>query len=241
MGLAIFIGSSYFLLLTDTFSIQKIEVNGATDTAIEQEIVNKYLQSYLGANLIFFNSLGHEEKLLEDFKYLKRLDIYRVIPNKIVVKLETFALVANIIVEKPDGTIETFVINELGYIASEGITDENLPNIIMTVTDADSNLKVNEEIIDRESLEKILEAKNDFEDKFNLEIQRTYYLKPAKEVHLLTELGSYIWIDMTQEIDIQLAKLKKALTKLDIYDANIEYVDLRISGHDGEKVIYKMK
>ena len=34
-------------------------------------------------------------------------------------------------------------------------------------------------------------------------------------------------------------KLKKSLVKLDIYTATLEYIDLRIAGTNGDKIIYK--
>ena len=44
---------------------------------------------------------------------------------------------------------------------------------------------------------------------------------------------------MSMELDTQLNKLKKALPRLNIYEESLDYIDLRISGIDGEKVIFK--
>ena len=65
------------------------------------------------------------------------------------------------------------------------------------------------------------------------------YLFIEREVHLRTEKYFEIWIDMTKELNLQMEKLKKVLGKIDIYSTPLEYIDLRISGTDNEKVIYK--
>ena len=101
---------------------------------------------------------------------------------------------------------------------------------------------LNEELIDAEVLKTLLKTTEDFEGKFDMQVLEIHYLKQARELHLVTERLFTIWIDLTQDSNLQLTKLKKATgTVLNIYEANLEYIDLRISGQNGEKVIYKLK
>lgn len=100
--------------------------------------------------------------------------------------------------------------------------------------------QINEELIPQDMLTTLLETAANFEGKFGMEVLEIYYLKRAREMHLYTERYFLVWIDLTQDVSLQLAKLKKALTEIDIYAAPIEYIDLRISGQNGEKVIYKL-
>ncbi len=100
--------------------------------------------------------------------------------------------------------------------------------------------QINEELISEEMLATLLETATNFEGKFGMEVLEVHYLKRARELHLYTERYFFVWIDLTQDVSLQLAKLKKALTEIDIYAAPIEYIDLRISGQNGEKVIYKL-
>ncbi len=100
--------------------------------------------------------------------------------------------------------------------------------------------EINEELIDQAMLTTLLETAESFEGKFDMEVLEIHYLKRAREMHLYTERYFSVWIDLTQDVDLQLAKLKKALTEINIYDAPLEYIDLRISGQNGEKVIYKL-
>lgn len=99
---------------------------------------------------------------------------------------------------------------------------------------------INEELIPEETLQTLLETASNFEGKFDMEVLEMHYLKRARELHLYTERYFFVWIDLTQDTELQLTKLKKALTEIDIYAAPLEYIDLRISGQNGEKVIYRL-
>jgi len=46
---------------------------------------------------------------------------------------------------------------------------------------------------------------------------------------------------MQQPSENQLKKLKKSLVKLDIFNEPLEYIDLRIAGGNGDKIIYKRR
>src|SRR3989344_3220614 len=237
---------AYFkLFFTSLFEIQNIDVNGEADTLDEQTAVSTYLQEFLGDNLLPFSPLKHEKALLEQYGYLKTLDIDRNFFHTVRATLETYPPIANVRIEFEDGSTQFYTINELGLVAGVGTTLESLPLIVMDVTGTDMDLsvttpQVNEELIEKNTLILLLETAKDFEGKFDLQILEIHYLKRARELHLLTERNFTVWIDLTQDLPIQLAKLKKALTELNIYEANLEYIDLRISGQNGEKVIYKL-
>jgi hypothetical protein len=240
-------GASYGIFFTKTFEIQKIDVQGDAATLDEQNAVNEYLQQFLGENLLFFPSSKHEVILLDEYAHLKTLDLRRNFFNTLSAVLETYDNIANVQMNHENGSKQFFIINELGYISVVGLTDENLPTIVMDVTGTDldlpeseEGLKVNQELIDSETLQTLLETEISFEGKFDMQIFEIHYLKRARELHLFTERYFFVWIDLTQDVEIQLAKLKKAMTELNLYEAPIEYIDLRISGQNGEKVIYKL-
>ena len=123
---------------------------------------------------------------------------------------------------------------------TEATTTEE-PEITPNTTEEKTGFLLNEELVDADMLETLLNATEDFEGKFNMQVLEIRYLKQARELHLLTERYFTIWIDLTEDANLQLAKLKKALSTLNIYEADLDYIDLRISGQNGEKVIYKLK
>lgn len=237
----------YLILFTRLFEIQKIDIQGDADTLDEQAETNQYLQEYIGDNLLFFNSFAHEDELLAKYPYLKDLRINRHFLHTISAKITTYDHIANVQMNFEDGSKQFYIVNELGYIAGVGTTNENLPTIVMDVTGTDAKLptdeespKVNEELINQETLQTLLKTKTDFEGKFDMQIMEVYYMKRARELHLFTERYFYVWIDLTQSVDVQLAKLKKAMSQINIYEDPLDYIDLRISGQNGEKVIYKL-
>lgn len=257
-GSAVLIGLVYLFFFTGFFEIKKIEIKGNSESIEDKNTVNEYLQKFLGDNIIMFSSMKHEKTLAEKIPYIKSLNIGRSWPDTLVATLETFPLIANVRVDQPDGSSQFYIVNELGFISTVGVTNEELPTIVMDVTGTDfdlsmhdeesgtggvasDSLAVHEELIPHELLNTIIKTKTDFEGKFNLQLLEIQYLKRAKELHLFTELEFFVWIDMSQDIDLQLAKLKKGLTKLNIYEDSIEYIDLRVTGQNGEKIIYKLK
>jgi cell division septal protein FtsQ len=260
----------YGIFFTPLFEIQNIEVKGEADTSQEQVAIKEILQEILGKNMLFWSASNQEKALLKSFTYLKNLDIDRKLFHTITVKLETYPPVASVRVEFEDGSSENFVVNEKGYIASVGATIEDLPLLVIDSTGTDADLgavqtaepeetvespetadeadpavpekpdQINEELIPQEVLSSLLETSKSFEGKFNMDVLEIHYLKRARELHLYTERYFFVWLDMTQDLNLQLLKLKKALVKIDLYTAPLDYIDLRISGQNGEKVIYKL-
>lgn len=260
------IGLFYVLFFTNLFEIQKINVEGSSDTLEEQSALNTTLQENLGKNLLTVNVPQIEAALLEQYPYLQTLDVRRDFFHTLTVVLGTYPSVANVRVDYDDGTQQFFVINEEGYISGTGISDQSLPTIVMDVTSTDATLPgtkttlppadavtestetvatkpdytLNQELIDKTTLDTLLQTAKDFTGKFNMQIVEIHYLKQARELHLLTERHFSVWLDLTEDINLQLTKLKKSLTSLNIYEANLNYIDLRISGQNGEKVIYRL-
>ncbi len=140
--------------------------------------------------------------------------------------VETVETVVEETTETP--TTETPVVVEAPTETTEVPEEETEPD---TMPD-----QINEELIPQEMLTTLLETATNFEGKFGMEVLEIYYLKRARELHLYTERYFFVWIDLTQDVSIQLAKLKKALTEIDIYAASLEYIDLRISGQNGTNI-----
>lgn len=237
----------YTLFFTRLFEMQKIEIKGSAETLEEQAGVREYLEGYLGTNMVVFPSIKHEKVLLESYPYLKGLNIRRTLNHSLVVTLKTYEHKANIQINQEDDTKKFYIVNELGFIASIGSYNEQLPTIVMDVTGTDlelpeseEGLQVNQEILPKKILESLLSTEESFEARFNMQVLEVHYLKRARELHLFTERYFFVWIDLSQDIDTQLTKLKKSITEVNFYEAKLEYIDLRISGQNGEKVIYKL-
>ena len=247
IGLSLFILSLYGIFFSALFQIRTIEVQGEDDTLEEQAALRTYLEAYLGNSLILFPPAQHEAFLLKRYPYLQDIQIHRQPFHTLRASLSTYPHVANIQIDFENGDKQFFICNEKGMIAGIGTENPNLPTIVMDITGTDlalpekqSEWTLNQVLLDPETLQVLLKAKSDMEAKFNIQVLEVYYLKRAREVHLFTERHFFVWIDLTQDLTLQFSKLKKAMTEINLYEDPLSYIDLRISGQNGEKVIYKL-
>jgi len=144
-------------------------------------------------------------------------------------------LVGNLVYENSQ-VKKTYLINAIGYPIKENLENPNLPYIHLKSEDP---VNPDQPIVESGELRYILEANTYFKERFGMRVIEILYKPNAREIHLLTEKNFYIWLDMQRSAEEQLKKLKKAAVKLDIYNTPLEYIDLRIAGSNGEKIIYK--
>jgi hypothetical protein len=141
-------------------------------------------------------------------------------------------------VDVVNGVQTKFLVNSAGFLADENTENPDLPYI---KTQSESAFSVHSTVISQDRLDYILKAIGLFQEKFSLKILDAEYMAREREIHLLTEKNFMVWIDMEKDLNAQLNKLKKSLPKLNIYNTPLEYIDLRISGTDNEKVIFKRR
>jgi len=236
--LGIIITLIYFFASSGNFTVSEIETE---ENSIENQLINEQVKSLLkdqiGANLVFVNPSELENKILEHFPAIESIGISKNYPNKIKVSFTKYPLVANVITES-NSLKKSYIINSIGLIAQEDLENTRLPYIKIH---SDEPINSQLPLIESSKLDYILKATQMFEERFGMRIIEVEYKKIARELHLRTEKEFTIWLDMQQEMDIQFKKLKKALVKLDIYKESLDYIDLRIAGNSGDKIIYKRK
>lgn len=123
--------------------------------------------------------------------------------------------------------------NETAPPPSPATTTPEPPQTISPTTDSP--------IISQENLTYMLSAVSSFEERFGMKVLELRLLPQAREFHMKTEKNFEIWLDIQIPYEKQFLKLKKAMSTLDIYKTPLFYIDLRISGTNGEKVIFKRK
>ncbi|MBL4694277.1 FtsQ-type POTRA domain-containing protein [Candidatus Gracilibacteria bacterium] len=234
----ILISIIYAIFFSKYFLSKNIKViaNEAGDPLIQAQIPEK-INSALNQNLPLLNTNNLEEKINSAFPSINNVQVSKDYPNTIVVKYEEFPLISNLALKTPNIN-KSYILNSMGFAVKEDLKKNTLPLITMY---QDNPINKDEAVIDAHKLKYILDAVLHFEDKFSLNITEITYKKTARELHLRTEKDFVIWIDTQQSYDAQFKKLKKALIKLDIYSEALEYIDLRIAGGSGDKIIYKRK
>jgi len=234
--LAAIISIFYLLFFSNIFKVQKIDnINNTIETKALSDKIKSELRYNLSKNLILLNSQKTAEQLIKKFPELETIEIQKKFPNTLAFKFDEFPLSANLIVESSN-LKKTYILNSLGFIIKENYENPTLPFIKMQTEEA---INPDKKAIDKETLEYIISARQYFEEKFGMKVKEVIYKPIPRELHLLTERDFYIWLDIQQDYEEQLQKLKKASSEIDIYNEDIEYIDLRISVLNGSKIILK--
>ncbi len=223
--------SSYFLITDIKINNKEFQNENLTSS------IKKNTKNVLGKNLIFVDLEEINSKLLDKFPELEGIEISKNYPDTIEITFQEFPLSANLITESKS-IKKSYIINSIGYAVKENLENTALPYIKIK-SDEPINTKI--PVIEAAKLKYILDTITYFEDKFGMRIVEVEYKKIPREIHLLTEKNFYIWLDIQYPAEEQLKKLKKALVKLDIFSESLSYIDLRIAGASGDKIIYKRK
>ncbi len=234
--MAIVGGSSYFLFFSTQLQINSIKVY-KEGSITENDPLKNYFNTFLGQNIVLANMKEVTQKIIDDSPQIDNLVIKKQFPSTIRIEYNEFPIVANLILSAED-VQQKYLINNQGQVTRKDIQNPNLPYIKMS---SEKALKLQEQAIEPDKLEYALNSSKAFEEKFGIKVFDTSYLKEAREIHLHTEKYFTVWLDMTQSYDKQFSKLKRALINLDIYNTPLSYIDLRISGGTGDKVIIKRK
>ncbi len=223
------------IFLSDYFTIDNIEANFDQERNIDQDInLTPIISKYLNQNLLLAQSSQIEKEIKTKHPQVSEVKINKLFPNQISIKIYTYEIVANVI-NKMERREKKFQILSSGYLLKEGSEDPALPYIVIK---SETTFQPLSQIIPPNRLKYILEAANEFNKNYNMRIIDSEYLPTAREVHLRTEKNFAVWLDMEKPWEAQLNKLKRTLTKLNIYQTQLQYIDLRISSVNGDKVYY---
>lgn len=238
LSLILFVALSYLIFFSNYFEIKNIVIANKDfgNEAMAEEIKNS-ITNTLGKNILFIDTKEISNKIINFFPELETVSIGKDYPDTLSIEFSQYPLVANIINES-NNIRKNYIINSVGYTIKENLENPSLPYIRIK---SDEPVNIENPLIEKTKLDYILNTIVYFEDKFGMAIKEVEYKKIPREIHLLTERDFYIWLDMQREAEEQLKKLKKALVKLDIYKENLQYIDLRIAGGSGDKIIYKRK
>lgn len=228
----------YALFFSNYFEIKEIKIiNKGFENENLSTKVSSSVKSAIGRNIFFIDTEELELKILSAMPELEIAKIDKNLPASLDIEFSEYAAVANLINES--STIKkTYIINSIGYVIKEDFENPNLPRIRIKTDEA---INTQSTVIEKNKINYIINAITEFESKFGMKISEAVYKPIPRELHLLTERDFYIWLDMQKSAEEQFKKLKKTLVKLDIHKENLQYIDLRIAGNNGDKIIYKRR
>ena len=232
----------YALYFSNYFLLEKFSVEEEGTIIDTNENINATLQKRLGQNLVTINEQQLEQEIIQSQPEIKTIQIKKIFPHSLSLSFEKYPTVANLI-NIVGGIEKKFLIDSQGLLTEENSENPNLPYVKIETKEA---LQVRNTLLSdakrsAERLNYILQTISLYEEKFGMKILNATFLPRERELHLYTEKYFYVIIDMEKDMKGQIDKLKKALSKLDIYNTPLQYIDLRISGNDVEKVIFKRK
>lgn len=226
----------YTTVFSNFFQMEKWRIYG-DDIVQENSKFEEFLSVYKGKNLVFIDTGKIEETIKEQYPEIETLKIKKVFPDTLVMEYENYPEIANVF-NIVGETQKKFIVNKIGLLVEQDYENPNLPYIKVKT---DKALELYDYAFPQEILEYILDAVYDYEDIFGMKVLDAEYWSREKEIHLKTERDFVIWLDTNLTLQEQYAKLKQALPKLNIYTENLEYIDLRISSVNGERVIFKRR
>lgn len=246
---------SYFIWFSGYFKITKIYIQYEEFQNENSDILN-YFDDLKGKNYLFTNPTEKKANIQKAHPEINNVIVQKIFPNTIKISFTEFPITANVESIVNGKSIEKVLINSVGMVIYHDTENPNLPYIKVittaeiddtpqppTATPAITTPQVDDKspIISKENLTYLLSASKSFEERFGMKITELQLLPQARELHFKTEKNFEIWLDIQIPFEKQFLKLKKAMTTLDIYKTPLSYIDLRVSGANGEKVIFKRK
>lgn len=233
----IIIGLFYVLFFSSFFLVTRvsIEKNG---NSVANSAIEPFLEKLKGKNVIFLNTDSLQNELEQTFRNeILLVKIRKSYPHQLIVKIDEYPPILNLKV-RLDNQTQKFVVNQIGYAIFENTEIKTIPTLTLQTN---KSMKAKTVVIDPAKLNPIAASFKKFTEIFGIKVTEGKWLKIERELHLKTEKNFEVWLDLTDDVEKQLDKLKRALPKLDIYKEPIEYIDLRISGGESEKVIFKRR
>ncbi len=232
----------YSAFFSDWLLVENFQIEEEGTMIDDYQKMKTILQNIVDQNILLVNEEALIGEIRANHPEIDKIKIKKILPDTIKIEYTKFPTTANI-VNIVQGIQKKFLTDSQGFLIEENMEQLDLPHIYIETTEP---LEVRHTILpdpirSRERLSYIINSVNLFEEKFGIKVLYADFKQREREVHLHTEKYFYVMLDMEKDLNRQIEKLKKALQKLDIYQTPLVYIDLRISGKDTEKVIYKRK
>jgi len=219
----IFLGMTGFIIFaifSPYFHLKKITLVRNSPN-IDLPEIEKSLNNFYDQNLLFISHEDIKQKLFTDFPEFREIQITENWPSALEFTIKISPALFNLL------NIETAnfsVISKDGIILAEKSNEKLLT---IKVSQYKKNIQPRQKFLEKEFLLKILHSKQLLES-LKLKIKEFHLLYFAKELHVVLENNSVIWIDLQLPIEPQVEKLKFSESRIKLYDKIFEHIDLRI-------------
>lgn len=213
---------------------------------VEPQKIEQAMRPVIGKNIFLVSESQIRSELEKMFPTIGRVEVNKLYPRSIQLRVFSWPMVARINYEGDTGT--GFLLSENGYVVPNVLvrdaTEEDVNThrdlvridiprystsdpeqaVLLTLT----KLEAGKKFIDQALLARIRAALHIYAKNFQVPVTRVLYLPFEKELYLFVgkETALMLWLDA--DIETQLFKLKTAEPKLDLDNGSLSYVDLRV-------------
>jgi len=221
----VFWGLLLFLFLNlPFFKIKEIKIEG--DSYFKKELAKVFQENQ---NFFFFSS-KKIEKILKKHPEIKKLEIKRIFPNKVFLKIIKRKEIANLKKGK-----ETFILGDDGVVFKKG---EN-KNLFLIILKEKKEVEKGKKIFDEEFLKELLEAQKRLD-------QKGFFLKKV----IIKPLEMEMELQGKRKIKLFLNKKTSLMVQIDVFfevfektlslkeKERLKYIDLRYVKDDKSGKVY---
>lgn len=206
------------------FKIKEIKIEG--DSSFKKELAKVFQENQ---NFFFFSS-KKIENVLKKYPEIKKLEIKRIFPNKLFLKIIKRKEIANL--KKGE---ESFILGDDGVVLKKG---EN-KNLFLIVLEEKKEVKEGKKIFDKEFVKELLEAQKRLH-------QKGFFLKKV----IIKPLEMQMELQKERKINLFLSKKTPLRVQIDVFfevferslslkeKEKLEYIDLRYVKADKSGKVY---
>jgi len=206
------------------FKIKEIKIEG--DSSFKKELAKVFQENQ---NFFFFSS-KKIENVLKKYPEIKKLEIKRIFPNKLFLKIIKRKEVANL--KKGE---ESFILGDDGVVLKKG---EN-KNLFLIVLEEKKEVKKGKKIFDKEFVKELLEVQKKLH-------QKGFFLKKV----IIKPLEMQMELQGERKINLFLSKRTPLVVQIDVFfkvfekslsleeKEKLEYIDLRYVKADKSGKVY---
>lgn len=238
------LAAGYLVFFSGFFTVSSVSVQrDALTTSVP--LIQSALSDVVGRNLLLVGSSALEERLYRTFPEVKAFEVEKLLPRTIKVTITEYPVVAKLR-EQTTGTV--WLLNEIGQVVKKE-TSAALPLIeyrnayqfpfsdVERQFTALTHLQDGTIALAARDVRFILEAREHLRNKFSIGAKEMPLYPLERELHVHTDRGWQVWLDMDQDVAGQLDRLAITAGQFNAASSRLAYADLRVKG----RIIYCLR
>lgn len=249
LGGVVFIVFGSIFFFSNLFVIRQVELT-RRDFRVDVVGISRVIESFQGSNIFLVSERNVREEIQTLFPEVSAVELDKDYPDTIRVIVETFPIAARWnfellpeeIPEPQDEDAEVVTerevfLNTVGKMSVVGAEEDTSQHLLIRekVPVLPAPTLTSAQVVSAAMLDEILTAKNRLEETVPFPISSVEFFRDAREVHFIAENGPTFWLDFFAPLEEQIRKIELARQEVNVFETDLEYLDLRIPG----KLIYK--